>query len=712
MKTLAKFISGLLFGVLLFVTHGFAETGPSKNAPAVEQPSSPSSVLTPHYDAVKQGFTMKVELMNVGSMGRVAYPPFHESPSPPRAESLGLEYPVGDRIEHLYGGGVWVGGLIDTARYPATSPPIRLTSVAYEGWAGPYFEFRPGENAANDRFWAANRRDSVAPPGWEAYWKGSLPFHPISDQDFYCTYRDSHGVAVQNHIPMNLKVIQSSYAWNDPYADAIIIIEYKFINMGNKPIDSAYVGFFFEADDGPISVPLYYQHNFSGYYASSRLAYTHNPIDRGSTPVGVTLLSTARSLDSLKYTFRIFNGPTTPATDPLKYNFMSSGIVDSTDYPNLSDARFVYGFGPFSIKPSNPLPPTGVRGDTLKIAVAIVSGSSRTIDPRIIMQRNARRALDIYLNQGIQLPATPPSPPLRVTVGFRRVELDWKWRPGDNIFLPGTDPRIYGRPDPEQNWDKTNIYARLDTCRIANPPVGVPADSGGRNFEAYRLWRSENPDYPDASFTLLKQFDVANEHAIACRDTFFYNTGLQYSFVDSNLVRGKTYVYAVTSVSIPNLANVQLPGGIIVQVPVEELESSKLVSLDNPRASGNATRVDLPFAVSADLGKVTVVPNPYRTDRNYTLESGGYEGNSSAWNENLRVVKFINLPPKCTIRIFTLSGDLVKTVEHDGTTEAYPRGDHSVSLLSESNRAMASGIYIFTVDSNFGTQTGKFVIIR
>jgi hypothetical protein len=715
MTTIAKSISALLVSALLCMTSVLAEKGPSAGKNSFEpDPSNPATSLIPQYGAVKQGFTMKIELMNVGSMGRVAYPPFRESPSPPRAESLGLEYPIGDRIEHLYGGGVWIGGLLDTAKYPATSPPLKLASVAYEGWAGPYYEFRPGSDPANDRFWRASRFDSVTPPGWEQYWGGSLPFHPLSDQDFYCTYRDSHSVSVQNHIPMNLKVIQSSYAWNDPYADAIIIIEYKIINMGSKPIDSSYVGFFFEPDVGPISVPLYYQHNFSGYYSNARLAYVHNPIDRGSTPVGVTLLSTARSLDSLRYAFRYFNGPLTPATDPLRYDFMSSGIVDSSDYPRLSDARFIFAFGPFKIKPSNPIPPTpGVRPDTLKIAVAVVSGSSRTIDPRIIMQRNARRALDIYLNQGIKLPATPPSPPLRVKVGFRRVELDWKWRTGDNILLPGGDPRINGRPDPERNWDKTNIYARRDPCRITNPPPGSPADSGGRNFEAYRLWRSENPDYPEASFTLLKQFDVgAHDSTIACQDTFFYNTGLQYSFVDSNLVRGKTYVYAVTSVSIPNLANVELPGGIVIQVPVEELESSKRVATDNAAISGNATRVDLPFAVSADLGKVSVVPNPYRTDRDYKLESGGYEGNSSAWNENLRVVKFINLPPKCTIRIFSLSGDLIKTVEHDGTMEAYPRGDHNVTLLSESNRAMASGIYIFTVESGFGIQTGKFVIIR
>ena len=700
----------------------------------------PESLAQPsgrqRYKSVKQGFKMKAMLGNNGSMGRVAYPPWVEPPNPPPGDSIGLEFPLGDRIEHLYGGGLWIAGLLDTARV-GTSPPLRLVTTAYEGWQGPHYEFFAGEDTVRDRFWTASRFDSTAPPGWDAYWGGSLPFRPISDQDFYCAYRDSHSISVgtgQNrHIPLNLKIIQSSYAWNDDYAEGLIIIEYKIINMGRKPIDSAFVGFFQDPDVGPFNVNLYYQHNFSGYYPDTRLAYTHNPIDRGSTPFGVALLSTARPLSELNYTMRIFNGPSQQNTDLWRYGFMSSAIVDSSDFPRLSDARFVFAFGPFTISPSNPPVPTpGVTPDTLKIAVALVSGRSRTIDSRLVMQRNARRAQDIYLNQGIKLPATPPSPPLRVTVGFRRVELDWKWRLGDDIYLPGRDPRIFGRPDPENNWDHTNVYARRDTCRIANPPPGVPPDSGGRNFEAYRLWRSEDPSIPipPESFTLLRQFDVGpNDTLVACQDTFFFNNGLKYSFVDSNLVRGKTYTYAVTSVSIPNLAQVEVPGGFAL-VPVEELESSKIVP-DNINAgtaavSGNATRVDLPFAVSTELGKVSVVPNPYRTDRDYRLESGGYEGKASQWTETRRSVKFINLPVRCTIRIFTLSGDLVRTVNHDGTLNAngspasFPRGDSKtdpafgidVPLLSESNRALASGIYIFTVDSEYGVQTGKFVIIR
>jgi hypothetical protein len=108
------------------------------------------------------------------------------------------------------------------------------------------------------------------------------------------------------------------------------------------------------------------------------------------------------------------------------------------------------------------------------------------------------------------------------------------------------------------------------------------------------------------------------------------------------------------------------------------------------------------------LNEVLVVPNPYRVDRDYTFESGGWEGRARDWNENRRLLKFIHLPVKCTIRVFTLAGDLVTTISHDDPV----RGEESWNLLSDSNRAIASGVYVFTVESDLGRQIGKFVLIR
>ncbi len=648
------------------------------------------------YDFKKQGFSMKLQMENTGSFGHVAYGPTHSpTPNPPSPDSLGLEYRIGDKIEHIYGGGLWIGGKLDTSTGPVPRPPLRLVSVCYEGWAGPYYEFFPGTDP-RDGFWEVSTRDTIPPAGWYDYWGSSLPFAPISDQDLYTTYTDS-AVRVSGHVPMKLKVIQASYAWEDPYADAILIFEYRIMNLGRKSIDSAYIGYFFEGDVGPINVPSYWTNNYTDYIPNARCAFIHNPQNDGSTPAGAALLATSRPLDSLRYTFQWFPGNGTPPDDAGKYNLLSSGLIDPNQFPELVDTRFVFSFGPFTIRPSNETS----QGDTLLIAVAIVSGYSARIDPRIVLQANAARALDIYLNQGIRLPATPPSPPLRVNVGFRRVELNWKWQPGDDA--------LYGRRDPELNWDSTNQRTRLFASRIVplpnSPPPGYDPSRGGRNFESYRVWRSENPNMTDGSFVLLAQYDAREDDNDTLK--FEYETGLKYTFVDSNLVRGKTYIYSVTSSSIPNVVYQQIQdedSTYFVPVNVEPLVSSKLT---------NSVRVDLPFAVSAELGKVSVVPNPYRTDVDYTLENGGYEGLSGDWDENQRKIKFINLPEVCTIRVFSLSGDLITTIQHDGRNgSGFPSGDQDMFLVSESNRALASGIYLFAVESQYGTQTGKFVIIR
>jgi hypothetical protein len=631
--------------------------------------------------SVNTGLSMKTQMDNLGVMGRQAYP----GGSPPNSTGkLGLEYPVGQAYEHLFGSGVWVGGLLDTARI-GTSPQIRGVSVAYEGWSGPLNEFFPGTSPA-DTIWRGGRR-IAKPAGWDAYWGGILEYDPIADDERYMRYRDDRR-RVTGHVPLNLEVVQRSYCWDDSYADAIMILQYTIYNRGTKPIDSTYIGFFFEADVGPLNAPNYFARNFTGYYPSSRTAYIHNPSDRGSTPVGIVHIDTTSEDPRLRYAFNWFPGPTTPPNDAAKYAMMSSAQIDPDEFPQLSDTRFVLSFGPY-----NNFRPYATSRDSLVIAVAVVSGYDPAGNHLRVLQRNASRALNIYRNQGIQLPATPPSPPLRVEVGFRRVKLNWRWTPADSV---GSN----GRGNPETNWDTTSLVARRYPDRISPPyPPGIDPTRGGRNFSAYKIWRSENPESPDASFTLLKQVDVPS-------DSFEYNTGLEYEFVDTNLVRGKTYVYSVTSKSIPELVLVRIvQGGVSVfrEVPVDPLES---------KLATNKVRVDLPFSISKKLGEVAVVPNPYRTDRDYTLESGGYEGLNSRWDENRRLVKFINLPEKCTIRIYSLAGDVVRTVEHDGGGGAFPRGDRDVPLLSESNRALASGIYIFTVESSVGMQTGKFVIIR
>ncbi|MDA3838061.1 MAG: hypothetical protein PF574_03660 [Candidatus Delongbacteria bacterium] len=115
---------------------------------------------------------------------------------------------------------------------------------------------------------------------------------------------------------------------------------------------------------------------------------------------------------------------------------------------------------------------------------------------------------------------------------------------------------------------------------------------------------------------------------------------------------------------------------------------------------------------------VVVVPNPYRDDVDY--EAMGWENTDGGqWFEQDRKIVFMNLPEKCVLRIYTLAGDLVKTIGHNGNARdgvRYQYGDYGVSwdLINENQQAVVSGIYLFSVqavDSDYEF-VGKFVVIK
>ncbi len=98
-----------------------------------------------------------------------------------------------------------------------------------------------------------------------------------------------------------------------------------------------------------------------------------------------------------------------------------------------------------------------------------------------------------------------------------------------------------------------------------------------------------------------------------------------------------------------------------------------------------------------DMRNIKVVPNPYFARYSSMVET----------TEGQSIIEFQNVPDECTIRIYTLAGDLIRTIEHtDGTGVA--RWD----LLSENRLQAASGIYLYHVESSYGEHLGRFAIIK
>lgn len=96
-----------------------------------------------------------------------------------------------------------------------------------------------------------------------------------------------------------------------------------------------------------------------------------------------------------------------------------------------------------------------------------------------------------------------------------------------------------------------------------------------------------------------------------------------------------------------------------------------------------------------DLKKIKVVPNPYFNHSSYEID------------QFHRAVKFTHLPEKCTIRVFNLAGDLVRTLRKDDPTTSLL----TWNLLTERELPVASGIYIYYVDApGVGSMVGKMAI--
>jgi len=190
-----------------------------------------------------------------------------------------------------------------------------------------------------------------------------------------------------------------------------------------------------------------------------------------------------------------------------------------------------------------------------------------------------------------------------------------------------------------------------------------------------------------------------------------YPVGL-YRFVDREVKNGFMYFYAVTAG-----------------------DSSVGGELFGRRSAVEADAV-VPQAATATGQGVWVVPNPYRGYSNIADRSSAWDVTPNATDPTGTHVDFMGLPPgSWTIKIFTVSGDLVQELHNDDPVNESVRapvsddqgnvhqgfnrqqdtandGQARWNLISRNGQDVVSGIYLFVVDSSQGQQRGKFVIVR
>ena len=116
--------------------------------------------------------------------------------------------------------------------------------------------------------------------------------------------------------------------------------------------------------------------------------------------------------------------------------------------------------------------------------------------------------------------------------------------------------------------------------------------------------------------------------------------------------------------------------------------------------------------VKSERPEPVVYPNPYRLVDDYNATGWENSRGLEPDPERARKVTFANVPDTCTISVWTLDGDLVRRLDH---AEDPANSNATVvvwDLITRNTQAVKTGIYLFTVESRFGTDVGKLVIIK
>jgi hypothetical protein len=167
---------------------------------------------------------------------------------------------------------------------------------------------------------------------------------------------------------------------------------------------------------------------------------------------------------------------------------------------------------------------------------------------------------------------------------------------------------------------------------------------------------------------------------------FSVTVGPQYVPLDTVIVGGDTTIrYLTTPSRIPSFGDQYL---LRTYKPFKAGDTFHFTVEQASQASKIAEQ---------DLQRIRVVPNPYMVTADWEL------------SPTQKRIAFTNLPPTCTIDIFTVTGELVKRLDRSNSD----KGWEWWNLLNSSNRMVAYGLYVYVVTVPDGTKTiGKFAVIR
>ncbi|TVR78748.1 MAG: hypothetical protein EA412_07885 [Chitinophagaceae bacterium] len=658
-----------------------------------------------------------LSITNVGTMGR---PDVRNNPQ----GGPSMEYPIGSGVEHLFEAGLWIGALVEGQVAVSTASvdnPVGYTT------GGSGFEFT-GLGPIQKRSSLSNSEN--------------FSLDAVSHQDMLVSFTDEFttvgNIPISEHtLPLNARVELETYAWNFSYADYFVIFNYHIINESNVAWDSVYIGiwsdlivrninvatdagaaffnkggggfidsFFsiyaFDVEGDPGLTNSYGATQFLGMYWNDYFYHPSNQqpfIDDGLP---------APEIKGNFWNFRAFDGTQlgAPANDVERYekmrqglDFSDQGLVELLQSPG--NRTQLLSAGPLvRVEP----------GDTVNFVTSFV----------------AARQLDTGGTTGPDKDTEFARTRLIENLGWARRTYNGEDVNENGVLDPGEDINDNGvldrfiLPEPPATpivhvvpgSQKVTFYWDQE-AEFSIDPLSKKMD-----FEGYRVYRSNIGD--DFGVDLLGESKLIAQWDKPGNDVGFNNgfssirmdqpkyfegdtTAYWYKFEVDGLLNGWQYMFIITSFD---------EGDDELGLP--PLESSFVE---------NSFRVTPGTKPNEDFPKreVGVYPNPYRTN-------AAWDGSSS----RTKKLYFYNLPALCEIKIYTLSGDVIAVLNHEGddydgsglgwynnfggqrSNRHFSGGEHAWDLLTDSRQSISQGIYLYSVRDRESGEIfrGKFTILN
>ena len=635
-----------------------------------------------------------------------------------------FEYPAGSGINYGTDVAFIIGGYQDDAggenpnNYPCVD--AAMTEGPADFWDpdhyDPYVEFVSGDRASmsdDPDSWPAggfpndlpnyyykttadyeNRSKTVSPQletipllrdstGWPGAREDGTR---IGEQEsFSVSYSIDHLAEVAPERWLTLQTVTRGMAWSGRYYEDFIVWVFTGRNIGHTPITDTYFAIWSDfsfissfnppnsfGDDGDVCFydrerQFAYTWDIDGFETSPTGGFMDaqdiawagtvvlkTPTGDDSNELGVTGYDPVSNYNA--QTTNIGNG--SRKREFYRFNLMNAddprdtdgdGICetfeDGKDYFQVdSEPVQILSSGPFTLDP----------GEVDTLIIATVFGVSK-----LDLFKNVDQVRQLHKENWAVL-KPPPMPKVYAKSGDKKVELFWNREAEKDSLFEGY--RIYKSYDDGVTWGLpiSDIYGDV----ILFKPEEI--------FDLKNGITGVNPLVP--GFSLGQDSGLEALWKVIDGDTVNY-------YVDTQVHNGYNYRYAVSAYT----------RGSRVKPPLENSISN------DPSIRGDNTVLVTPNAevTESTLSNIKVVPNPYIVSAEWESQLG------------VRRIEFTNLPVSCTIQIYNVAGEKIKTLNHDSgeSTESW-------NLLSESEQEISPGLYFYYIDSSIGVNTGKFVLVK